>query len=206
MTIQVSDVPLHPLQDVQGLFYPTTLLIFNKGDFFMKKFNLKALVVCSLLAALSIVFGKFLAIPVGDSMRFSFENTPLFVAGFIFGPVWGCLTAIVADLVGGLMVYGGNVNIIITLGAAIIGFSGGIFYRLLKTKPFFRIAISVIIAHVIGSIFIKSLGIHVFNGSPYIVLLGWRSINYVIMSIIDTLVLYFLFKNKSFIKIAESLK
>lgn len=172
----------------------------------MKKFNLRVLVVCALFAALSIIFGKFLAIPVGDSMRFSFENTPLFIAGFMFGPIWGCLTAIVADLVGGLMVYGGNVNIIITLGAAIIGFSGGIFYRLLKTKPFFKIALSVAIAHIIGSIFIKSLGIHIVYGSPYSVLLCWRSVNYVIMTIIDTLVLYFLFKNKSFIKIVESLK
>ena len=173
----------------------------------MKKFNLKALVVCALFAALSIVFGKLLAIPVGDSMRFGFENTPVFLAGFLFGPIWGTLTAIVADLVGGLMVYGGSVNLVITLGAAVIGFSGGILYKLLKNKPsFLRIVISVIVSHIIGSVLIKSAGISIVYGTPYHVLLLWRSLNYVIMTVIDTLVLYFLLKSKSFKKITETLK
>ncbi len=172
----------------------------------MKKFKLKTLIVCSLLAALSIVFGKFLAIPVGDSIRFSFENTPIFIAGFLFGPLCGVLTAVVADLVGGLMVYGGSVNLIITLGAAIIGFSGGILYRLLKSKLILKIVISVAVAHIMGSVLIKSLGIHLVYGSPYGVLLCWRSLNYLIMTFIDTFILYFLFKSTSFNKLAETLK
>lgn len=175
----------------------------------MKKFNLKALVVCALLAAISFVFGKFLAVPPGSDaiMRFSFENTPLFIAGFLFGPIYGCLTAVVADLIGGFILYGGSVNPIITLGAAAIGFMGGLLFLILKKLPLFlRVLLAVLLSNIIGSIILKTIGIATYSSMPYIILLLWRCLNYVIMTAIDTLVLYFLFKNKSFRNITESLK
>ncbi len=172
----------------------------------MKKFNLKALVVCALLAALSIVFGKFLALPVGNFMRFSFENTPLFIAGYLFGPVWGALVGLVADILGSIL-RGYDINLIITLGAIIIGASGGISFMLLKNSPLFiKVLLSVFIANLIGSVIVKTFGLQVLYQTPYHVLFLWRCLNYVIMTAIDTLVLYFLFKNKSFRNITESLK
>ena len=66
--------------------------------------HLQRLVFASFLAALSIVFGKYLAIRGGDIMRFSFENLPLLLSGMLLGPAIGTMTAIVADLVGCVLV------------------------------------------------------------------------------------------------------
>lgn len=169
----------------------------------MKK--LKTLVICALLSALSIVFGKFLAIPVGNFMRFSFENTPLFLAGFLFGSSWGGLVALVSDLLGSLL-RGYDINPLITLGAVFIGISGGLSFKVFNNFPLFsKILFSVILSNVIGSVLIKSIGLHVAYGTPYTILFLWRSVNYIIMTVIDVFVLYFLYKNKTFKKITESL-
>ena len=65
-----------------------------------KVMPLYRLVVCAFLVALSIVCGKFLAIPVGEILRFSFENLPILFAGLAFGPVAGALVGVCADLLG----------------------------------------------------------------------------------------------------------
>ena len=172
----------------------------------MKKLSVKALVVCSLLVALSIVMGKFLSIPVGETLRFSFENTPLFMAGFIFGPWMGLIVATVADLLGSL-IRGFAINPVITLGAAALGFSGGLLFRMLKGTPdLFRIALTVFISHLIGSVLIKTAGLAQYSGSPYLILLPMRCANYAVMFFIDFTVLYLLRKNRAFNKLTESIK
>ena len=90
----------------------------GKEDFFMNKEklgaketlkqnftvfgNLRVMICAALLAALSIVLGKFLQIPnpFQDFIRISFENTPIIMAGMFFGPFVGAVTGAVADLLG----------------------------------------------------------------------------------------------------------
>ena len=81
---------------------------------------LRVTVFSALLAAISIVCGKYLAFNMGDFLRFSFENLPIIFAGMAFGPLIGALVGVVADLVGCLLV-GYAINPIITVGAAAIG-------------------------------------------------------------------------------------
>ena len=61
--------------------------------------NIKVLVCSAVFAAISIICGKFLAISIGDTIRISFENTPIILSGFCFGPVVGLLTGLIADIV-----------------------------------------------------------------------------------------------------------
>lgn len=173
----------------------------------MEKFKkTRVLVISALMCALSIVMGKFLQIPVGDSLRFSFENTPLFLCGFCFGPVIGALTAIAADILGSIL-RGYSINLFITLGAVIIGFSGGLAYHILRNiKPFFRILLSVLVAYLLGAVLVKTIGLSHMYGTPYHALLLMRTVNYLIMLVIDTLVLYFIFKNRALKKLLESFK
>ncbi len=172
----------------------------------MKIFSTKTLVTCSLLSALSIIFGKFLAISINDTLRFSFENTPLLLSGFFFGPVMGGIVALVADIVGSLL-RGYPINPIITVGAVVIGASGGLLFKLFKNTPLFlRVLLPVVIAHILGSLLIKTLGISLMSGTPFTELFLMRTVNYIIIIPVDTLVLYFLYKNKSFRKLTESLK
>ncbi len=157
--------------------------------------QLRRLAVAAFLAALSILCGKFLAIPVGTVLRFSFENMPILLAGMMLGPVFGILTGVVADLVGCLMV-GYAINPAVTIGAACIGLIGAVLFRLLSRMPlFWRVSLTVLIAHLIGSVLIKTWGLAVFYDMPFVVLLLWRLLNYVIVGIAEGALLYYLLKS-----------
>ena len=168
--------------------------------------HLRVLAVAAFLAALSIVCGKYLAIPIGTVMRFSFENLPILLAGMMLGPIVGMLTGVVADLVGCVMV-GYAINPMVTVGAACIGLLSGVMFRLLSRLPYFaRILISAIVAHLIGSVLIKTWGLAVFYDMPFYALLLWRLLNYVIVGIAEVLLLYYLLKNRAVRHRFESLR
>lgn len=149
----------------------------------------------ALFSAISIILGKFLAVSIGETLRFSFENTPLLLAGMLFGSIPGAITGIVADLLGCLL-RGYAINPIITLGATVIGFMGGLFAYKQKNLP--NILLSVLFAHVIGSIIIKTIGLCVILNYPFWLTLFQRSLNYILVSIPDAFILCCLFKNKNF--------
>lgn len=165
--------------------------------------SIKTLVICALLSALSIIFGKFLNIPIGETIRFSFENTPLFLSGIMFGPLISGIVAFVSDILGSIL-RGYAINPVITLGAVFTSVTGAFLFKLFKNLPvFLRLFLSVGIAHILGSVVIKTAGLSIYTGTDLLVLLPMRAINYLIMIIIDTLVLFFLLKNRSFKKILE---
>jgi ECF transporter S component (folate family) len=161
----------------------------------------KVLVLLSLLSALSILFGKYLAIPGGDVLRFSFENLPILLAAIHIGPIAGVLVGVIADLLGCLMV-GYAINPLVTLGAAAIGCIGGITAWLLpRDLPrLLRIVLSVTAAHLIGSVIIKTFGLAAYYSMPFIVLMLWRLLNYTIIAALEITLLYLLTKNSAIAK------
>lgn len=159
--------------------------------------HLQRLVLAALLTALSILCGKYLAIRGGDILRFSFENLPILLSGFALGPLIGCLCGITADLVGCLLV-GYQINPVVTLGAALIGLVGGLFFRWLRRLPLvWRVLISSLVAHLIGSVLVKTFGLAQFYDLPFPVLLAWRTLNYLIIEAIEAALLFFLLNHKA---------
>ncbi len=162
-----------------------------------KAYPLAVLVAAALLTALSIVLGKYLAIRVGDTLRFSFENLPILLAGMAFGPAVGVLTAVAADLIGCLMV-GYAINPVITVGGALIGVLGGLLYRLLGKLPLgVRVTFATFIAHLVGSVVIKTFGLSAFYDLPLWELALWRLLNYAVVGGAETALLYVIFKSKA---------
>ena len=137
----------------------------------------------ALLAAISIVCGKYLAISGGDILRFSFENLPILFAAISFGPWLGALVAVVADLVGCLLV-GYAINPLVTLGAMALAITAGLLYRQLARTRVNKTALIFIVtfsAHLVGSVLIKTFGLSAYYDMPFIVLMLWRLLNYVIV-------------------------
>ena len=168
--------------------------------------SLKVMVAAALLAAMSIVCGKYLKIPVGDIMRFSFENLPILLAGMAFGSAVGVITGVLADLVGCLMV-GYAINPIVTLGAAAIGLLGGLVYKLCVKLPLIiRTLVTVVSAHLVGSVVIKTFGLAKFYSIPFFELMLWRTLNYVIVAALEFVIIYFVMKNKAVNSAIDSLK
>ena len=160
--------------------------------------NLRISVFCAFLTAFSIVFGKYLAINLGEVLRISFENLPIIFAGMAFGPIYGALTGLLSDLVGCMLV-GYAVNPLVTCGAALVGLAAGL-YRLLISRMggvsrLIPIALTVFASHLIGSVLVKTAGLAAYYEMPYIMLFLWRSLNYLLVGAFECTLLFLLFKN-----------
>jgi len=160
--------------------------------------NLKILVISAILTALSIVFGKYLAINIGESIRFSFENLPLLIAGLYLGPITGMAVGIAADLLGCVLV-GYSINPIITLGAAMIGLIAGYCGKLIRS-PLPRTLAAAFFSHAVGSVFIKTVGLSLFYQMPFGPTVALRSVTYAIVFALESAILWLLSKSRSFEK------
>lgn len=158
--------------------------------------NLQVLAITSLLVALSVTFGKLLAVNITQSFRISFENLPILFAGIAFGPWVGAVAGMIADLIGCVAV-GFAVNPIITLGAACVGLvSGLVSHFWLTEKNQKSILVSVAAAHLAGSILVKSLGIYLWYGTPLSVL--WLRIPiYLVTGTAEAYLILLLFQSRA---------
>ena len=170
---------------------------------------LQVTVALAMLAAVSIIMGKYLAFGVGEVLRFSFENLPILFAAIAFGPVSGMLVGAVADLVGCLLV-GYAINPLVTVGAAAIGLVAGLIFKLsplvgLKSRTV-RVILSAALGHLIGSVLIKTLGLAIFYSMPIPVLMLWRLLNYAIIALLETVILVALMKNRALTRQLTAMK
>ena len=168
--------------------------------------SLRRLCFAAILAAMSLVLGKFLQIPhpFQEFIRISFENLPVLLAGVSMGPIVGAFVGAVADLLG-CVLYGYSINPIVTLGAASVGLVSGFLARYVVKKSLLaKVAVSVSLAHLVGSVLIKSAGLAAWYLAKYefgyLEFLGWRFLNYIIIGVAECLVLYLLLRNRAFAK------
>ena len=174
-----------------------------------KKSHLKLLVALSLMSALSIVLGKYLAFNVGSVLRFSFENLPIIFSGLAFGPIAGGAVGLVADLVGCLLV-GYEINPVVTLGAVIIGVLAGVcrmpFANNKEPSLVFLVLSAELISHLLGSVIVKTIGLSAYYDMPFFILMAWRLLNYLVIGIFEGAMIYVLLKNPALKKQINSMK
>lgn len=165
------------------------------------KYGIFCLTSSALCIALCIVLEKFLSITIG-AFRFSIGNLPIIISGLLFGPIVGAIVGCASDIIGSILV-GYAINPIITLGAAAVGLTAGLVYNLLAKKPTSSdyalpkytpktIAISVFSAHIVGNIIIKSIGLHLYYGYPWPMLL-LRIPLYMVIACIELMLTYTIF-------------
>ncbi len=161
-----------------------------------RRSSARVLVTLSALSAIGIILGKFLAFNVTDFMRFSLENITIIFSGIVFGPLLGCAVGAVQDLVGCLAV-GYTINPLITIGCALVGsVSGTVYSHTKKLSLPLRILLSVMTAHLLGSVAMKSVGLSVFYDLPLVATLLWRTLNYIIVGSVEVILLCTLLKSK----------
>ena len=168
--------------------------------------NLRLLAVSAFLAALSIICGKYLALSLGNVLRFSFENLPILLAGMMFGPITGLVVGTVADVVGCVMV-AYPINPLVTLGAACVGLLGGLLFRLTRKLPLlWQTFVTVIATHFVASVIVKTIGLAAYYDMPLHILMLWRLLNYVIVGVAEWLLLYTVLKNQALRRRFEGLR
>ena len=161
--------------------------------------TIRALVFCAMLAALSVVMARVFCFATPDGVRWSLDKFPLFFAGLLGGPVLGALTGFVADFTGSLMQFG--FNPFLCPPAILYGLFGGLLRRYVQKNPsVLRLGISYLLPVVTGSILYQScaLAYFYFDDGPFmeglVYYLGTRTVQFSIMLVAETFILYMLLK------------
>ena len=165
----------------------------------------RVLVACAVFIAMSIAFGKLLAFNLGSSIRISFENPPVLMAGILFGPLAGAAVGAGADIIGCIMV-GYSINPVITAACAGIGAVSGLMYRyVMKDRSqIIRLAFSVGTAHIICSMIIKSIGLYLWYHTQLQILV-LRIPLYTCIGLVEGIIIYQLIRSRAFMEQLERL-
>lgn len=161
------------------------------------------LAYCALLTALSVVLARLFGLMPEESSRFSIEAVPIFLAGMLFGPVAGGMVGFSADFIGCLFSPFGY-NPIFCLPPILYGVFGGIFrHYLAKNTTLPRLAVSFLPAVVFGSILWQSFTLaYVYYSATFwqgfLLKLTTRSVQFVIVLVIDVVVIYLLMRSNIF--------
>lgn len=153
----------------------------------MKKKNedrIFTLTCLALLTAMQIVIARFLAIPVTDSIRFSFSFIPVVIAARRFGILGGVLVYGLGDFLGAM--------IFPTTGAYFPGFTltaaiSGLIYGLYLGKKggAVRIILSVLTSNILCTILMNSYWVSTLYGSDFGAVLLSRLPQSAIMSVLQ---------------------
>lgn len=92
------------------------------------EFKSRKLSYLALLAALSVILRFFSFMILSGTIRVSFIDVPIIMAGILFGPLAGAMTGVVSDFLGVLLRNQGGFFPGFTLSAALTGFIPGLFF------------------------------------------------------------------------------
>ena len=168
------------------------------------KNSVKRLTLAAMLVAMSVIVGIFCKNFMnfgGGLFRVTFENLPIILSGIMFGPIMGAAVGIATDLISYLLsaqIY--PPNLIVTLGAAVIGFTSGFVAKyIVKKNGYPRIIAAGASAHILGSMLIKPVGLFTFYGWAVL----WRIPLYFVIAPVEIIILCLLYKNANFRKLTN---
>ncbi|MCK4260284.1 MAG: folate family ECF transporter S component [Halanaerobiales bacterium] len=125
------------------------------------KWQTRTLIFMGLLISMSIILTRFFGFMIGPTIRISFGNVPIILAGILFGPLAGAITGIGADLIGIMLRSQGGFFIGFTISAGLTGLIPGIIFigrKNTKTKhSLIKIAISVILVNIVVSLTLNTI-------------------------------------------------
>lgn len=149
----------------------------------------KNLVLCGLMAALSIILGTFASISVGPYIKIGFSAIPNRIVDCLFGPVVGCFFGGALNLLKFFAKPDGPFFFGFTFNAMLAGFLYGI---ILYKKPlkWQRILVAEFINKLIINCGFNTLWLSMLYGEGFFVLLPARALKNLIMLPIDTVILF----------------
>ena len=159
--------------------------------------SLQVMTMSAMLCAMSVVIGIFCKSFLnfgGGLFRITFENLPILLSGIMFGPVVGGIVGAATDIVSYFLsgqVY--PINPLVTLGAAAIGVISGFFsHFVFRRRGKARIILSSAIAHVVGSMIIKPIGLFTFYSWAVL----WRVPLYLVIAPLEIVMLCLMYRNR----------
>ncbi len=160
--------------------------------------TIKTMTMAAMLTAMSVVIGIFCKnfLSFGEGLfRITFENLPILMSGIMFGPLVGGIVGLSTDIVSYFMsnqIY--PINPIVTVGAISIGLISGVLSKyVFKKRGYMRLILPSAVAHIIGSMIIKPIGLYQFYGVAVL----WRVPLYLAIAPLEILILCLMYKHQS---------
>lgn len=150
----------------------------------------KNMVLCGMLAALSIVLSYSTSIAVTPNIHIGFSGIPNRIVDFLFGPITGCLFGGMMDILKFLIKPMGAFFFGYTLNAMLGGFIYGIFLYKQPIKVW-KILIAEILVKMIINCGLGTLWNSMTIGKAFMVLLPERLLKNILQIPVDTIILYF---------------
>lgn len=162
----------------------------------MKKENkVKVLVFAGALIAMNIVLSRLLVLNIGPTLRITVSQTPVYLAGFWFGPAVGGVCGFLGDLIGSLL-QGYAPNPFISLSAILTGVLPGIASYLIKKRMEIWHVLGVLVLNgLIGSLGFTCIGLHLYYGTPWAVLYAGRIVQTILLTAVNTVLVFFLYRS-----------
>lgn len=161
------------------------------------KFNTKKLVFIGLFVSISIILTRVFSFYPLPTVRVSFGDIPIMLAGIVFGPAVGAVTGALADLTGvflfpaptGVSFFPG-----FTLSKILVGTIPALIYKHSKGASLTRVAISVIPTEIVCSLFLDTLWLSILYNKGMLILLPARIVSRAMITIAEIPVIYVLFE------------
>ena len=161
-----------------------------------KKIGLKALTAGAMMAAISIILERVLALMPASNMmdvRISLSNVPIILAGVLVSPVIGALAGVISDVVG-CFISGYAPFPILTIAPLVMGCLPGVFLKKNRDYSLLMVVISITVSHIFASVLVTTYGLAVMRGVAFVPMLITRLPSCVINLGIDVVLVYFLLK------------
>ncbi|MBQ8879970.1 MAG: folate family ECF transporter S component [Clostridia bacterium] len=169
------------------------------------KITIRQLAMAAMLTAMSVVIGIFCktVLNFGNGvLRITFENLPIILSGIMFGPIVGGLVGASSDLLSYLLssqVY--PPNLIVTLGATLVGVISGLSARYaVKKRGTRQFIVAGGLSHLVGSMIVKSIGL--FQFYQWLILI--RIPLYLVIASVEILLLSLLYRRRSVRELIDS--
>ncbi len=148
----------------------------------------KRITLIALLTAITVVLAKLVAINL-PIIRIGAEFISIALASALFGPAWGALSAVLADILGGFLFPTGPFSPIISLVAISNGLIYGFFLHN-KKITIKRTIFTVIVKALVSDFVLMTLALYLLYKTPLQELLLARSIKTLAVMVIESLVIF----------------
>lgn len=173
----------------------------SNGKPIQRNGRVRMITFSAMLTALSVVIGYICktipALNFGVGLRVTFESFPIVLAGMLFGPLIGGCVGCIADLLSCLL--SGQAPLpFVLVGSIAVGVVAGISAKyIVRRKGILRIAVSEALAHLVGSMTIKTVALYFVFG-PVVI---FRIPIGVGILIVEIFLLCMIYKNKTIRKL-----
>ncbi|HOD93078.1 MAG TPA: folate family ECF transporter S component [Clostridia bacterium] len=154
--------------------------------------NTRRIAILSLLTALTVILAKLLAINL-QFVRIGVEFVSIALGSILFGPAWGALSAVLADILGGFLFPTGPYSPLISIVAVANGLIYG-FFLYNKEITARRTVFTVLTKAFVSDFLLMSIALYVLYKIPIDELFIARSIKTAAVIIIETLIIYFVLR------------